>query len=144
MSTYSSQLMVAVQSVVEIMKIVNKKDYSTREIVKISRIVMLVCGILSLSIALMRIDTVFALVNYAWSGVGAAFGPLIIFVLFLPRYCNQKGAVTGMLTGSVVSTIWYMAGYSKFFHEIVPGMIAASFTIYIVTKMTSQRMPKRV
>ncbi|WP_462423972.1 sodium/proline symporter [Cloacibacillus porcorum] len=144
MSTYSSQLMVAVQSVVEIMKVVNKKDYSTREIVKISRIVMLVCGALSLAIALMRIDTVFALVNYAWSGVGAAFGPLIIFVLFLPRYCNQKGAVIGMLTGSVISTIWYMAGWSKFFHEIVPGMIAASLTIYLVTKITSRRASENV
>ena len=137
MSTYSSQLMVAVQSVVEIMKVVNKREYNNREIVKISRIVMLVCGILSLAIALMRIDTVFALVNYAWSAVGAAFGPTIIFVLFFPHYCNQKGAVTGMIVGSLVSTIWYMAGLSGLLHEIVPGMVGASITIYSMTKITA-------
>ncbi len=136
MSTYSSQLMVAVQAVVEIMKVVNKRQYSNTEIVHISRIVMLICGALSLAIALMKIDSVFRLVNYAWNGVGAAFAPLMVFVLFFPKRVNPQGAFWGMLLGPVVSTGWYIAGYNRYISEIVPGVIVACCAIYLVSKLT--------
>jgi len=138
-STYSSQLMVAVQAVSsDLLHSFSKKEYSQKQIVKISQVTMIVCGVLSTGIALMNIDTVFALVNYAWSATAASFGPLELYMLTNPKLCNKEGAMAGMLSGGIVATVWYALGYSSIIHEIFPGMLVAIIIIPAVTKATAK------
>ena len=60
------------------------------------------------------------LVSFAWSGFGAAFGPIIILALFW-KHINAKGAMAGMLTGFIVDIMW-----NSFFNGI--GIINVNFS----------------
>lgn len=139
-STYSSQLMVVVQSFAsDLLGVFSKNDYSQKQKVRISQITMLVGGVVSTGIALLNIDSVFALVNYAWSANASAFGPTVLYLLFKPELCNKEGAITGLILGAVVPTIWYATGLSSIIHEIAPGMIITSIAIPLATKLTANK-----
>lgn len=139
-STYSSQLMVAVQAIAsDLLHSLSKKERTPKEMVRISQITMIVMGIISTCIALLNIDSVFRLVNYAWSATASAFGPMEVYMLVRPDLCNREGAIAGMITGGVVSTGWYVAGLSGIVHEILPGIVAALIIIPLVTKATAHK-----
>lgn len=142
-STYSSQLMVAVQAISsDLLHSFSKKERTQKELVKISQVTMIVMGIISTGIALLNIDSVFRLVNYAWSATASAFGPMEVYMLAKPKMCNREGAIAGMITGGVVSTAWYAAGLSGIIHEILPGILAALIIIPLVTKATAHKYNK--
>lgn len=139
-STYSSQLMVVVQSISsDLYGLFSKKERTQKESVKTSKRVMIIMGVVSVGVALLNIDTVFALVNYAWSALASSFGAALFLLLFMPHLINKEGTIVGMITGSTVATIWYIAGLGSYLHEIAPGMIACLITTIIVTKMTSSK-----
>ena len=66
------------------------------------------------------------IVSFAWSGFGAAFGPIMILALFWKRI-NAKGALAGMLTGFIVDIIW-----NTFFNGtgIIPGLLGQNWCIW--------------
>jgi sodium/proline symporter len=77
------------------------------------------------------------LVAYAWAGFGAAFGPLVLFSLFWGRM-TRNGALAGMLVGAVAVIVWkevVVAQKLSELYEMVPGVIAASLAIVIVSKL---------
>lgn len=63
-----------------------------------SRLACVISALVGVSIALMKIGTINSLVFYAWSGLGACFGPLVIATLYLKRVTTE-GAWIGMLLG---------------------------------------------
>lgn len=137
-STYSSQLMIVVQSIAsDLFSTFSKTKKSQKEIVKISQYVMIIAGVVSVGIALMNLDSVFALVNYAWSALASAFGPTLFLLLFFPKLINKEGTIAGMIIGPIVATIWYVTGLNSYLHEIAPGMIACLIIVILVTKATS-------
>lgn len=139
-STYSSQLMVAVQAISsDLLHSLSKKERSQKEIVKISQFTMLAMGIISTGIALLNVDSVFRLVNFAWSATASAFGPMEMYMLINPKLCNKEGAIAGMIVGGVVSTAWYATGLGAIIHEILPGVVAAGIMIPLVTKATAHK-----
>lgn len=137
-STFSSQLMVATQSIAsDLLKSITKKEYTSKQNVTISRITMILLGVLSTGLALMNLKAVFDLVLYAWAGLAASFGPLLIFSLYSNKVTRQ-GAFWGMITGSVVTIVWINASLSSYIYEIIPGMLSAAIVIYFVSKATAE------
>ena len=67
---------------------------------------LLVFGVISAFLAVYGQDSVFTLVSLAWGGMGAAFGPATILALYWRRF-NFWGALTSILVGSVVATLWW-------------------------------------
>jgi len=125
-STFSSQLLVAVQAVASnIIKPLSKKEYTDIQLVNIGKVTMIVMCVLSTAIALLDIDSVFSLVVFAWSGLASAFGPLCVLLIYRPHKVNKTSAIAGMLVGLAVSTAWYLAGLSTYCMELVPGMLAS-------------------
>ena len=92
-------------------------------------------AIIALIIALGNNATVMGLVSYAWSGFGAAFGPLVLFGLY-SRNINWKSALAGMIVGAVTVVIWKSVGLGDTLYEIVPGFILNVVTILIVNLFT--------
>ena len=45
------------------------------------------------------------MVSYAWSGLGASFGPPILLMLWWNKI-TWKGVLAGMLTGSLSTVVW--------------------------------------
>ena len=58
-------------------------------------------------ISILSPESVFALVSLAWGGMGAAFGPVTVMALYWRRF-NLAGAFTGVISGTVVSTFWWL------------------------------------
>ncbi len=123
-------------------KLINKKATHTN-ILKMSRICVLVIAIISYGIAYCKFSTIYFLVRYAWSGIGAAFGPLVITSIYFKKI-NIKGAIAGILTGSVFSGIWPLFNklLTKDISPIVPSFIL-SFLVIIITSYFTKKPKKK-
>ena len=106
MSTADSQLLVSASSVAEdIYKGILKKDADDKKVLRVSRITVLVIAVLAYVIALDPNSSIMGLVSNAWSGLGSAFGPIVVLSLFWKR-TNFHGAVAGIVTGALTVIVW--------------------------------------
>lgn len=143
MSTLSCQLLVCSSAITEdFYRGFIRPNASTKELVWIGRFMVLLVAVIAIVIAQNPDSKVLGLVSYAWAGFGAAFGPVVILSLFW-RKMTGFGALAGMVTGAVVVVVWKMTGSSLY--EIVPGFIASTIAIVVVSKMThvSERVVAR-
>ena len=95
-------------------------------------------------IALDETRVIFWFVLFAWSGLGASFGPLILFTLYW-KETSRQGAIAGMLTGFIITLAWKIKGFSdSMIYELVPAFLLSSLAIYFVSKATKKnfRTPK--
>jgi sodium/proline symporter len=130
----SSQVLVLSSTLTEdFYKRIFKKDATSRELLWVSRLGVVVVSLVAFVIAFGKYSTIYNLVHYAWSGIGASFGPLLILCLY-SRKINKYGAWTGVLVGGAVAAIW------PYFDETIPSMITGFFSsmlaIYIVSFLT--------
>ena len=127
MSTADSQLLVASSAVTnDLYAKYSKKEVSEEKLMWISRGVVVAVAIVAAIFAMDKDSSIMKIVSFAWSGFGAAFGPIIILALFWKRI-NAKGALAGMLTGFVVDVVW-----NTFFKAggIIPGLLKVDWCIY--------------
>ena len=106
MSTADSQLLVISSSVIE--DFYHKtlgKEVSEVKLLVLSRIITILVGVLGFVIAITSKKLIFTLVSYAWSGLGASFGPALLLLLKWKK-TTRAGVIGGMLTGSIVTIIW--------------------------------------
>lgn len=152
MSTADSQLLVASSSFsADIYNTLFDKNASEKKLLNISRIAIIVIAVIACLLAIDPNSSVFEIVSHAWAGFGAAFGPIILCSLFWKR-CNEKGALTGVISGGAVALLWayvptaiWGANLPWIFtiYEIVPGFIVSLALIFIVslaTKAPSQEV----
>lgn len=135
MSTMSSQLLVISSSLVEdIYRAFKKERPSDAKLMWLSRGCVIVVALIALAMSIHPSDSILGLVAFAWAGFGAAFGPVVLASLYWKRLTSQ-GALAGMIVGAVVTVFW---GANKFFdlYELVPGAIAATIALVVVSLMT--------
>jgi sodium/proline symporter len=143
MSTADSQLLVTASSISEdIYKKYLKKDATDDQMLKVSRFSVIGIAVIALVIAFDPDSSVFALVSYAWAGLGAAFGPVIIASLFWRR-TNKWGAIAGMISGAVTVIAWIQiakVSSATIFglYELLPAFIISSISIYVVSLLTEE------
>ena len=139
MSTIDSQLLVSSSALSEdfYLKSIRKKA-PDKEIVWVGRACVIATSILALMIALIFNGTVLSIVALAWAGLGAAFGPLILFALY-SRRTSWQSALAGVVTGTIVLVLWRQIGLGDSMYEIVPGFIANCVTIISVNAIIGQK-----
>ncbi|MEG0292295.1 MAG: sodium/proline symporter PutP [Anaerovoracaceae bacterium] len=137
MSTASSQLLVASSSMSSDMyKLFIRKNATEREMVWVNRVSVILVSVIAIILAFNPESSVFGLVASAWGGFGSAFGPMILFALFFRRM-TLPAAISGMITGGVVDIIWFLNDGGIFdVYEIIPGFIASSIVIIVVSLLT--------
>ncbi|ETD72586.1 proline:sodium symporter [Pelistega indica] len=134
MSTLSAQLLVCSSALTEdFYKGFLRPQASQTELVWIGRLMVLAVAVLAIFIAQDPNSKVLGLVSYAWAGFGAAFGPVVLFSVFWKR-TTAIGALAGMIVGAVVVVFWKDVSGSALY-EIVPGFIACSVVLYVVSLM---------
>jgi sodium/proline symporter len=145
MSTISAQILVAASTVAhDIYSKMLKQSLSHKQIIFVSRLTVLLLGLGAMLIALGETRVIFWFVLFAWSGLGASFGPLILFTLYW-KDTSRQGAIAGMLTGFVITLVWKIKGLSdSVIYELVPAFLLSSLAIYFVSKATKKnfRTPK--
>ena len=130
MSTVDSQLLVSASVISEdFYRVFIRSDASQAELILVSRIAVICVACVALWIASDRNNSVLNLVSYAWAGFGAAFGPVIIFSLFV-REMTSRSAVVSMFVGAFTVIAWSRLEGGIFdLYEIIPGFAAASLSI---------------
>ena len=148
MSTADSQLLLASAIGTEdipLLKRVSMK-LSANARVWMGRGMLLGIGILSAILSIWFPDSVFDLVSYAWGGMGAAFGPVMILGLYWRRF-NAWGAGTAVVTGTLAATLWqFLSGGPGGVWDIQPATPAfvISMASAIATTLLTPPPAKRV
>jgi sodium/proline symporter len=135
MSTVSSQIIVAASAIAhDIYNKVIHVSLTSSQIIKISRLTIFVIGLGAMLVALMDTRVIFWFVLFAWSGLGASFGPVILFTLYSKKV-TRNGAIGGILTGFFTTIVWKTAGLSDtIIYELVPAFLLSSFVIWGVSR----------
>lgn len=133
----SSQVLVLSSSIAEdFYKRLFRKTASSRELLLVSRLGIVLVAIVAFFIAFAKISSIYSLVQYAWSGLGASFGPLLILSLYWKKV-NKYGAWAGILTGGIVSAVW--PSFSLSIPSLIPGFFGSLFAIVAVSLLTNKK-----
>lgn len=94
-SSSDSYLLIAVSALSKnIYQGICKKDATDKQVMKVSRITLLLLTAIGITIALDEKSIIFQIVSFAWAGFGATFGPLMLFSLLWKRI-NKPGVIAG-------------------------------------------------
>ncbi len=106
MSTADSQLLVISSSIIEdLFHRTLGWDVGDKMLLKGSRIITIVVGLIGFAIALTSDKLIFSMVSYAWAGLGSSFGPVILLLLSWKKVTHQ-GVLAGLATGLITTVIW--------------------------------------
>jgi sodium/proline symporter len=142
MSSSDSYMLIVASSLAnDIYKDLFKKKAADNEVMWVARITMLAVTVFGILVALSGNQSIFRVVSYAWAGLGAAFGPLILFSLFWKR-TTFPAAVAGMVSGGVMVMLWKnviaKAGGVFAVYELLPAFIISALIIWIVSLLTAK------
>ena len=139
-SSSDSYLLIAASAVsLNIFKGILKKDASDKQVMTMSRIILLLIAVVGVIIAMDENSVIFTIVSFAWAGFGAVFGPIMLFSLFWKR-TTQAGAVAGMVTGGVMVFLWKLVlkplGGVFGIYELFPAFVLSCLVILVVSLLT--------
>ena len=142
MSSADSYMLIVSSSLAnDIYKDVIKKDASDNQVMWAGRITMLLVTAFGVLIAISGNQSIFRVVSYAWAGLGASFGPLVLFSLFWKR-TTFTAAVAGMVTGGAMVLIWKnlisKIGGMFAVYELLPAFLISCLVILIVSLLTEK------
>ena len=109
-------------------------DENQGKLVSLQRKAVIVISLLAFLMSL-KSDLVFAVALLASAGLGASFGPLVLFCLY-SKNVNKTGAVASIIVGLVTVIVWYYSGMSAYVYELIPGFAASSAALVIGTKVS--------
>ncbi|WP_249870559.1 sodium/proline symporter [Oceanobacillus saliphilus] len=106
MSTASSQLLVVTSSVSE--DIIHKTmgiKMNNRRIVNISRLTLVIAGILGLVISLISESFIYGVVSFAWAGMGNTFSAVVLLTFFWKK-TSGIGVIATIISGFISAILW--------------------------------------
>ncbi len=124
LSTANSQLLVVTSSVTEdIMHKAMGMKLTDRQLVRISRISILIFGAIGAIIALVSESLVYLVVSWAWAGIGCTLSPAILMTFFWKRY-SSTGVIATIFSGFIATVIWISTP--------LEAMITSRFTTFVI------------
>jgi Na+/proline symporter len=145
MSTVDSLLLLASSSIVrDTMQNILGSTKSDATLAGYGKIVTAVIGVIAVIVAVYMAENklIFWFVLFSWSGLGAAFGPVVLALLYDQR-TTGAGIVAGMLGGFLTSVVWvqfFKAG-AYGLYEAIPGFIVAALATTVVSRLSGRRAP---
>lgn len=116
-----------------------KKDASDRQVMAVTRIILVAITVFAVIVATKGGGVIFTIVDFAWAGLGGTFGPLILFSLFWKR-TTYAAALAGMITGGATVFIWnfFISKLGGIFavYELLPAFLFSSIVIIFVSLCT--------
>jgi SSS family solute:Na+ symporter len=139
LSTMDSQILVCSSIIGEdLFKHFHSTPPSDKKVLWVSKFSVICIALLALLLASKKSSTIADTVLYSWSGLGSAFGPLVLMSLY-SNTINRYGAIAGIITGTVVVMIWpslnpYLLKQNLL--PMIPGFFMSLLSIYLVSKWT--------
>ncbi len=140
-SSSDSYLLISASAItMNIYKGILRKKASDKEVMWITRGILVAITLFAMLVATGKNQVIFTIVDFAWAGLGATFGPLMLFSLFWKR-TTYPAAVAGMLTGGVTVFVWnfFISKLGGIFgiYELLPAFILSSIVIVVVSLVTN-------
>ncbi|MBM3184536.1 MAG: sodium/proline symporter, partial [Chlamydiae bacterium] len=136
----AAQILVVASSLAEdLYKRIFRKNASSIELLWITRASVVLIALIGFIIAYMKITTIFNLVLYAWSGLGASFGPLLLLSLYV-KQINRVGAFAGILGGGLIGAIWPLFKEPLGIGPMVAGFVIGVILIFGFSYLTRGKM----
>lgn len=142
-TTMDSQILVLASSLAEdFYKRIFRKNSSSKEILFVSRMSIFVIAVIAYLIATQKNHSIFELVSYAWFGLGASFGPVLIFSLYSKKI-NKTGAWAGVLSGGTIAGIWPVINQFLPINvpTLIPGFVISSICIILFSRVGNNKEP---
>ena len=107
-----------------------KINLSEEKWVLVSRIVIVVTGLLALVMAILSSNLVLTVVGWAWAGVGSTLSVAVLLTFFWKRY-SGIGVIATILSGLIGTLIWIntpldeiiSARFTTFFIALIFGVV---------------------
>jgi sodium/proline symporter len=134
-STADSQLLVSASAVShDAIARLFGKEIKLRNKVILDRCAVLLIGGIAIAIAMAEVGPVFTFVlDYGWAGLGAGFGPALIFSLLWKRTTGW-GVFAGMVVGVATAMIWkQFPDLQAQLYNLVPAFFFSCVTIIAVS-----------
>lgn len=122
-----------------------RKNASDRENLLASRLILLIVASVAVLIASSPSQSIFKAVSFAWSGLGSAFGPVLLFCLFWRRMTRQA-AIWGIVAGAGAVIAWEILSHPSVAvvshpdllpgFAMIPGFITSTIVIILVATHT--------
>jgi len=141
MSTVDSLLILASSAVVrDFLHKMRRSSRSDEALAKTGKWLTLLIGAMGVAFALQQSPVIFWFVLFAWSGLGAAFGPVLLCALWF-KPTNLWGALAGMAGGFFTTMAWviWIKPHAYDLLEIVPGFIVGLILTISVSLMTATK-----
>jgi len=145
MSTVDSLLILASAVVVrDVVQNVFEPDADQRKLALLGKAVTVVIGGVAIVLALTEQRMIFWFVLFAWSGIAAAFTPVVLCSLFWKR-TTRAGAIAGMVGGFLTTVLWVVFLKERFWdlYEMIPGF-AAGFACTVGVSLLTTADPDGV
>jgi sodium/proline symporter len=139
MSTVSSLLNLASSAIVhDIYRKLSRRAGAASREAALGQWVTLALGVAGCLVALVQDGLIFSLVLFAWSGLGAAFGPVILCTLRW-RGTTAQGVLAGMAAGFSTSVLWVLLAKDASYglYEMIPGFTAGMLATVLVSRATA-------
>lgn len=137
MSTVDSQLLVTATALVDDLPRIWKRAPSERQLLLASRLTVVGVAAGAGAVATDPDSQVLGLVAYAWAGLGASFGPALLFTLFWRR-TSANGLIAGMVVGAATVVGWRgLEGGVFDLYELLPAFLAACLAIWVASLVES-------
>jgi SSS family solute:Na+ symporter len=138
LSTMDSQILVCSSMMSKDLYLpLHQKPLSDRKILWFSKLSVVLISLIALLLAFNRSSTVLDTVLYSWSGLGSAFGPLVLMSLYSSSI-NRYGAMAGIIVGTLISMVWPTLNPMLTQYDIlpmIPGFILSAAAIYLVSRL---------
>lgn len=138
MSTVDSLLILASSAVVRdtLQKIIGSTK-SDKALAGYGKVVTILIGQIGIAFALEEVKVIFWFILFAWSGLGAAFGPVIICMLYYGK-TTLPGVAAGMVGGFLTSVVWVLVFKADTYelYEMIPGFIVGIALTLFVSRLT--------
>ena len=136
MSTADSQLLVASSSVTNDLPM-----FRRRNTVFHSRLVVVLLSAGAIGVALLGNAEIFGRVLFAWTAIGAAFGPLLLITLFGGEIAKGH-TLAAMIAGFLLSVIAYSFPETKgtFWERVLPFVVATAIGYFGLERNAAGRV----
>ncbi len=142
-STMESQILVQATLLSEdFYKRLFRPKASSKELLWVSRAFVVVVALLAFFIAYGKVQSIYSLVLYSWSGLGAAFGPIILLSLHSKRV-NRHGAVAAIIVGGMVAALWRYVNHALSIDipELIPAFILSTVSALVFSYFSRHKVP---
>jgi sodium/proline symporter len=115
---------------------------SERQMVMVSRGLVVAVAVIGYVVALVEPPTVFSIVIFATSVLGSAFLPAYVCAVWW-RKANTPGALASMIVGATVAFVWEYAGLvnTTQLHPMLTGVVSSTITMIVVSLATQKIAP---